>query len=208
MRQVAGNVEFDRQSIADHANQLAANIKGNLARSLEAIGVVCPPHPSLLNSPLHLSEPAAACAKWLHGPFSHSRGCMLLVNASPHIALPAHAIRVVSLDSTFAGMHDNVCISCWRAGTGCALHDCECMHSSKSRISVEAHGLMPSGAMPGCNLSFVSASWITHFVNFDLWRPALLGCCCPRDRKRSRSALAMGKPVWVRPGQFIPSAGL
>ncbi|KAK9833089.1 hypothetical protein WJX74_006791 [Apatococcus lobatus] len=36
---VAGNVEFDRQSIADHANQLASSIKGNLARSLEALGV-------------------------------------------------------------------------------------------------------------------------------------------------------------------------
>ena len=40
MLQVAGEVQFERQSIADHANQLASSIKGNLARSLEAIGVV------------------------------------------------------------------------------------------------------------------------------------------------------------------------
>lgn len=35
------NVRYERQPIADHANNLAANIQGNLKRSLEAIGVVC-----------------------------------------------------------------------------------------------------------------------------------------------------------------------
>lgn len=34
------NVTFERQPIADHANQLAANVQGNLKRSLEALGVV------------------------------------------------------------------------------------------------------------------------------------------------------------------------
>ncbi|DBB07596.1 TPA: dihydrolipoamide dehydrogenase precursor [Trebouxia sp. C0006] len=33
------NVEFERQPIADHANQLAANIQQNLKRSLEGLGV-------------------------------------------------------------------------------------------------------------------------------------------------------------------------
>jgi len=33
-------VEFDRQGISDHANNLAATIQLNLKRSLEAIGVV------------------------------------------------------------------------------------------------------------------------------------------------------------------------
>ena len=36
------NVTFERQPIADHANQLAANVQGNLKRSLEALGVVTP----------------------------------------------------------------------------------------------------------------------------------------------------------------------
>ena len=36
------NVTFERQPIADHANQLAANVQGNLKRSLEALGVVRP----------------------------------------------------------------------------------------------------------------------------------------------------------------------
>ena len=31
---------FERQTIADHANNLAKNVQGNLKRSLEAIGVV------------------------------------------------------------------------------------------------------------------------------------------------------------------------
>ena len=31
---------FDRQMIADHANNLASNVAGNLKRSLDAIGVV------------------------------------------------------------------------------------------------------------------------------------------------------------------------
>lgn len=35
-----GAVSFERQAIADHAKQLAANIQGNLKRSLEALGVV------------------------------------------------------------------------------------------------------------------------------------------------------------------------
>ena len=35
-----GSVGFDRQMIADHANNLASNVQGNLKRSLEAIGVV------------------------------------------------------------------------------------------------------------------------------------------------------------------------
>lgn len=35
------NVEFERQPIADHANQLAAGIQQNLKRSLEGLGVVC-----------------------------------------------------------------------------------------------------------------------------------------------------------------------
>lgn len=35
-----GSVEFDRQGISDHANNLAATIQLNLKRSLEAIGVV------------------------------------------------------------------------------------------------------------------------------------------------------------------------
>lgn len=38
------NVEFERQPIADHANQLAAGIQQNLKRSLEGLGVVCLPH--------------------------------------------------------------------------------------------------------------------------------------------------------------------
>ena len=37
------NVEFERQPIADHANQLAAGIQQNLKRSLEGLGVVCQP---------------------------------------------------------------------------------------------------------------------------------------------------------------------
>lgn len=36
------NVTFERQPIADHANQLAANVQSNLKRSLEALGVVRP----------------------------------------------------------------------------------------------------------------------------------------------------------------------
>lgn len=39
-----GSVGFDRQPIADHAQNLAANIKSNLQRSLEAIGVVSSLH--------------------------------------------------------------------------------------------------------------------------------------------------------------------
>jgi dihydrolipoamide dehydrogenase len=35
-----GAVTFDRQGVANHASQLAANIQGNLKRSLESIGVV------------------------------------------------------------------------------------------------------------------------------------------------------------------------
>ena len=38
-----GSVGFDRQTIADHANNLASNVQGNLKRSLEAIGVVRTP---------------------------------------------------------------------------------------------------------------------------------------------------------------------
>ena len=34
-----GSVDFDRQGIADHAQDLASNIAGNLGRSLESIGV-------------------------------------------------------------------------------------------------------------------------------------------------------------------------
>lgn len=34
-----GSVDFDRQSIADHAKDLASTIQGNLKRSLEALGV-------------------------------------------------------------------------------------------------------------------------------------------------------------------------
>ena len=41
------NVTFERQPIADHANQLAANVQGNLKRSLEALGVVRPWHPNM-----------------------------------------------------------------------------------------------------------------------------------------------------------------
>ncbi len=37
-------MEFERQPIADHANQLAANIQQNLKRSLEGLGVVCVTH--------------------------------------------------------------------------------------------------------------------------------------------------------------------
>ena len=37
-----GSVDFDRQGIADHANNLASAIQLNLKRSLEAIGVVGP----------------------------------------------------------------------------------------------------------------------------------------------------------------------
>lgn len=37
-----GSVDFDRQGIADHANNLASTIQLNLKRSLEAIGVVGP----------------------------------------------------------------------------------------------------------------------------------------------------------------------
>lgn len=35
-----GSVDFDRQGIANHANNLANTIQGNLQRSLEALGVV------------------------------------------------------------------------------------------------------------------------------------------------------------------------
>lgn len=35
-----GSVGFDRQAVADHAQQLANNIQGSLKRSLEALGVV------------------------------------------------------------------------------------------------------------------------------------------------------------------------
>ena len=45
-----GSVGFDRQTIADHANNLASNVQGNLKRSLEAIGVVRSHH---LHTPLH-----------------------------------------------------------------------------------------------------------------------------------------------------------
>ena len=34
-----GSVSYDRQPIADHAQNLASTIKGNLQKSLEAIGV-------------------------------------------------------------------------------------------------------------------------------------------------------------------------
>lgn len=37
--QLNGTPTFDRQAIADHATNLAANVQGNLARSLESIGV-------------------------------------------------------------------------------------------------------------------------------------------------------------------------
>ncbi len=37
-----GSVSYERQPIADHANNLASTIQGNLKRSLEAIGVVMP----------------------------------------------------------------------------------------------------------------------------------------------------------------------
>jgi hypothetical protein len=35
-----GAVSFDREGVANHAAQLVANVKGNLRRSLESIGVV------------------------------------------------------------------------------------------------------------------------------------------------------------------------
>ena len=38
--QLNGTPTFDRQAIADHAINLAATVQGNLARSLEALGVV------------------------------------------------------------------------------------------------------------------------------------------------------------------------
>lgn len=34
-----GSVTFEREGIANHAKDLVANIAGNLARSLEAVGV-------------------------------------------------------------------------------------------------------------------------------------------------------------------------
>ncbi|KAL4458210.1 hypothetical protein ABPG75_013075 [Micractinium tetrahymenae] len=37
--QLAGTSTFDRQAIADHATNLASNVKGNLQRSLESLGV-------------------------------------------------------------------------------------------------------------------------------------------------------------------------
>ena len=37
------NVQYDRQQIANHANNLANTIQGNLKRSLEALGVVRAP---------------------------------------------------------------------------------------------------------------------------------------------------------------------
>ena len=40
MHSQVGSVGFDRQMIADHANNLASNVAGNLMRSLDAIGVV------------------------------------------------------------------------------------------------------------------------------------------------------------------------
>ena len=39
MRQV-GSVTYDREGVANHAKNLANTIRGNLRRSLEAIGVV------------------------------------------------------------------------------------------------------------------------------------------------------------------------
>lgn len=38
--QLNGTATFDRQAIADHATNLASNVKGNLQRSLESLGVV------------------------------------------------------------------------------------------------------------------------------------------------------------------------
>ena len=45
-----GSVSYDRQPIADHAQNLASTIKSNLQKSLEAIGVVRPPLADLPNS--------------------------------------------------------------------------------------------------------------------------------------------------------------
>ena len=39
--QQVGSVGFERQPIADHAQNLASTIQSNLRKSLEAIGVVC-----------------------------------------------------------------------------------------------------------------------------------------------------------------------
>ena len=33
------NAEYDRQAVADHANNLATRIRGNLTNSLKALGV-------------------------------------------------------------------------------------------------------------------------------------------------------------------------
>ena len=40
LRLQVGSVSYDREGVADHAKNLAANVRGNLRRSLEAIGVV------------------------------------------------------------------------------------------------------------------------------------------------------------------------
>lgn len=37
-----GSVSFEREAVANHASNLAANVRGNLRRSLESIGVVRP----------------------------------------------------------------------------------------------------------------------------------------------------------------------
>ena len=58
-----GSVDFDRQGIADHANNLASAIQLNLKRSLEAIGVVGP-----------TAVIAAPTAGSVHGSVRHPLG--------------------------------------------------------------------------------------------------------------------------------------
>lgn len=72
-----GSVSFEREAVANHAKNLASNIRGNLRRSLESIGVVrgltsSPQTPSLVfarvqparlrtrRSPPHLADGASA----------------------------------------------------------------------------------------------------------------------------------------------------
>ena len=85
--QVAGNVEFDRQSIADHASQLASGIKGNLARSLEALGVV--------SFPLLFCPCLARCRLCADSEPSASRH--LLPNASLHSSMLCSMVTVCKL---------------------------------------------------------------------------------------------------------------
>ena len=55
-------MSYERQPIANHASGLAAAIQGNLKRSLEAIGVVCP---SQHLGPSKGNKPQNQISQWL-----------------------------------------------------------------------------------------------------------------------------------------------